>query len=46
MPNGKASTRRTLLSLRTGPGNTSRGSMEVKRSAPGAEKSHMLGRGV
>lgn len=42
MPNGKASTRGMLLNLRTGPGNTSRGSMEVKRSAPGAEKFHVL----
>lgn len=41
MPNGKASTR-TLLNLRTRPGNTSRGSIEVKRSAPGAGKSHVL----
>lgn len=38
-----SSTRKTLLSPRTGPGNTSWGSVEVERSAPGAEKSHVLG---
>lgn len=46
MPNGKASTRRTLLSSRTGPGNTPWGSIEVKRSGPGAKKSHVLGSDV
>lgn len=46
MPDGKASARRTLLNLRTGPGNTSQGSVEMKSSAPGAEKSGMPGRDV
>lgn len=43
MPNGRASIRRTLLGLRTGPEDTSWGSIEVQRSAPGAEKSHVQG---
>ena len=41
-PKSRASIRRTLLCLRTGPEDTSRGST-VQRPAPGAGKSHGLG---